>query len=237
MISLDLEKRTTFGKKLGKSRKAGLLPVVVYGFGHESASFFVDQKSFKKVWSDAGESTLVTLSEKADKAEKTGKADKHGKNFDTLIHDVTVNPLTGEPIHADFLAIDASKPVQVSVELDFVGVSPAVKNLGALLVKVLHEVEIEVLPKHLVHSIAVDITKLENFDDKILASALTLPETAKLITEPEEIVALAALPREEEVEEETPPDLTAIEVEQKGKTEEEEGEAPAPADGGKATPK
>src|SRR3989344_2647223 len=129
--SLTLEEREDLGKKVAKSRKAGKLPIVVYGFGHKSAPYFVDAKSFNKVWEEAGESTLVSLKEGT-------------KEFDILIHDVDVHPITGSPIHADLLAIDVSKPVQVEVELDFIGVSPAVKNLGALLVKVMHKVEIEI---------------------------------------------------------------------------------------------
>lgn len=221
MLSLALEKRAILGKALAGSRKAGKLPVVVYGAGHESMPFFVDAKSFLKTWRAAGKSTLVSLSETA--SAEGGKSDsKSGKNFDVLIHEVVTNPLSGEAIHADFLAIDVTKPVQVAVELHFDGVSNAVKNLGALLVKVLHQVEIKVLPKNLVQSISVDLSKLENFDDKIFAKDLVLPPTAELITGPEEIVALAAEPKEE-VEEVAPVDLSAIEVEKKGKVEDAEG--------------
>src|SRR3989344_5844398 len=138
--SLTLEKRVVLGKKVAKSRKAGLLPIVVYGFEHKSAPYFVDAKTFKKVWEEAGESTLVTLKEGT-------------KEFDVLIHDVNVHPITGNVVHADLLAIDIKKPVDVEVELDFVGVSPAVKNLSALLVKVMHKVEIRILPKNLVSEI------------------------------------------------------------------------------------
>lgn len=212
MLSLALENRTTFGKGLTASRRAGSLPVVVYGAGHKSGSFFVDAKSFKKIWQEAGESTLVSLAEKG------------GKNFDVLIHDVATNPLSGEAIHVDFLAIDANKPVEVSVELEFIGISDAVKNLGANLIKVLREVEIEVLPKHLVQSIEVDLSKLVNVDDKILASDLVLPTSAKLITGADEIVALAAAHVEVVEEEVVPVDLTTIAVEKKGKVE-KEGEA------------
>lgn len=217
MLSLDLEKRAIFGKGLSASRKGGLLPVVVYGFGHKSASFFVNGKSFKKIWQEAGESTLVSLSEKG------------GKNFDVLIHDVSTNPLSGDVLHVDFLAIDASKPVQVTVELEFVGVSLAVKNLGANLVKVLREIEIEVLPKHLVQSIEVDLAKLVNVDDKILASDLVLPTSAKLMSGADEIVALAAAHVEVVEEEVAPVDLTTIAVEKKGKVE-KEGEAESPSE-------
>lgn len=205
--SLTLEKRDIFGKQLGASRKAGLLPVVVYGAKHKAGDYFIDLKTFKKTWKEAGESTLITLKEGT-------------KDFDVLIHDVALHPLSGEPIHADFLAIDASKPVEVKVALSFVGVSPAVKNLGALLVKVMHEIEVKILPKNLVHEIEVDISGLEKFGDAIHASDIKLPESAELLTLATEAVALVKEVVEEK-EEVAPVDLTAIEVEKKGKVEKE----------------
>lgn len=215
-MELALEKRNVFGKQLAGPRKSGKLPVVVYGSGHASGPYFVDSKSFKKIWKAAGESTLVSLKEEK-------------KNYDVLIQDVATNPLSGEPIHADFYAIDVNKPVEVKVAIEFTGHSPAVKNLGALLVKVMHELEIKVLPKRLIHEITVDISKLENFGDKIHASEVTLPESAELLTAPTEVVVMVTEPKEEKEEEEVPDDLSAIEVEKKGK-ESKEGEEAAAAE-------
>jgi len=56
-----------------------------------------------------------------------------------------VDGVTSEPIHADFLAIDMKKKIQVKVPLVFEGISNAVKSGIGNLVKVLHEVEIEAL--------------------------------------------------------------------------------------------
>lgn len=216
-IGLTLEKRSTLGKKNASSRKKGKLPVVVYGTKHKSEPYFVDTKSFLKVWKEAGESTLVSLSEGT-------------KSYDVLIQDVDVHPISGEPIHADFYALDMNKPVEVKVALEFVGVSPAVKNLGALLVKVMHEAEIKVLPKYLVHELKVDVSKLENFGDTVHARDIKLPESAELLTDPNEVVALAKEIVEEKEEEAAPVDLSSIELStEKGKkpAEGEEGAAPA----------
>lgn len=216
MHELTLEKRDIFGKQLYASRKAGRLPVVVYGSKHKAGDYFIDLKSFKKIWKAAGESTLVSLKEGT-------------KDFDVLIHDVALHPLSGEPIHADFLAIDASKPVEVKIALSFVGTSPAVKNLGALLVKVMHEIEVKILPKNLTHEIEVDISSLEKFGDAIHASDIKLPVSAELLTPATEAIALVKEVIEEK-EEEAPIDLTAIELsEKKGKVEKEGEETSATA--------
>jgi large subunit ribosomal protein L25 len=65
--------------------------------------------------------------------------------------------------------------VEVHVPLEFVGVSPAVKELGGTLVKVLHEINIEALPKDLPHDLTVDISTLAGLDDKILVQDIPLP--------------------------------------------------------------
>jgi large subunit ribosomal protein L25 len=206
MFTIKAKKRD-ISANLEMLRKAGEMPSVFYGMGKESTPVSVSIIDFKKIWRDAGESSTVTVS--------TPEGD-----LNTLIHDVQVNPITDEPIHADFLVIDVNKAIQVNVPIEFEGVSSAVKGGLGTLVKVLHEVEIEALPKDLPHNLVVDISKLETVDDQILVSDIVLPKGVIMVTPAEEVVASIAL-QKEEVEDSTPIDLSAIEVEKKGKKEEE----------------
>ncbi len=206
MFTIKAKKRD-IGANLEMLRKAGEMPAVFYGMGKESTPISVSIIDFKKIWRDAGESSTVTVS--------TPEGD-----LNTLIHDIQVNPITDEPIHADFLVIDINKAIKVNVPIEFEGVSNAVKGGLGTLVKVLHEVEIEALPKDLPHNLVVDISKLETVDDQILVSDIVLPKGVTMVTSPEEVVASIAL-QKEEVEESAPIDLSAIEVEKKGKKEEE----------------
>jgi large subunit ribosomal protein L25 len=152
-----------------------------------------------------------------------------GKDIDheVLIQDIDLDPVTDNVRHADFYVIEKGKKVTVHIPLEFAGVSPAVKDLGGILVKVLHELEIEAMPKDLPHNLSVDISKLATFEDRILAKDVTLPAGVTLLTKPEEVVASVS-EAVEEVVEVAPVDLTAIEVEKKGK-EVKEGEVGAPA--------
>ena len=84
----------------------------------------------------------------------------------------------------------------------------------------MHEIEIEALPKDLPHNISVDLSVLAALDDQIHVKDLALPKGVKMITDENEVIALIA-PIKEEVVDETPVDLSAIEVEKKGKKEEE----------------
>jgi len=213
-LIIKAETRQKKGKLQGL-RKQGVLPAVYYGFKKVPTPIGLDEKEFEKIWKIAGESTTVTLS-------------APGGEIETLIHNIQFDPVKGNPIHVDFLAIDINKAVQIYIPLEFIGVSDAVKNGLGILVKVLHEIEIEALSKDLPHSIQIDISKLKTIEDVILARDIKAPASVKILTKPEEIVASIAA-QKEEVPEVTvsAPDLSQIDIVKKGKKE-EEGEVAAP---------
>ena len=212
-------KKRDLAIKLNVLRKGGEIPAVFYGAGKPSTPISISHVEFKKIWQKSGESSTVKIS--------TPDGD-----IDALIHEVQTDPLTDEPIHVDLLAIDMTKKIRVKVALNFVGISNAVKSGIGTLIKVLHEIEIEALPKDLPPNLAVDIASLENIKDQILVSGLKLPVGVVVITNGQDVVCSIAEQKEEKEEVAVPVDLSAIEVEKKGKKEEEGGEAgtetPAP---------
>ncbi len=196
------------GKNVSAIRAEGLVPAVVYGAGRETVSVSVPLRDFQKVHAEAGESGTVEL------AMPSGTAT-------VLIHEVVNDPVRGTPLHVDFLAIDVTKPIEVSIPLEFSGVAPAVKgNLGSL-VKVMHEIEVRGLAKHIPHQIEVDISVLENLDSQIAISDLALPAGVEALAEADSVVASIAPLQEEKEESAGPIDFTQIEVEKKGKKDEE----------------
>lgn len=188
-------------------RKKGLLPAVFYGPKEKSTPVTLDKIAFVKVLREAGESTVIGL--------ETPKGE-----IEVLVREVSYEAVRGEPIHVDFYVPEKGKTVEVSVPLVFSGVSLAIKDLGGMLVKVLHEIEIEALPKDLPHDIKIDISALVDLDSQILAQDIPLPAGVTLITEPEEVVAAISV-AEEEKEETVTADISSIEVEKKGKKEED----------------
>lgn len=196
-------------------RAKGKIPAVFYGKKTVSTPITIERKDFIKVWGAVGESGVVTI--------KTPK-----ETVDALIHAVDVDPISDMPRHADFYVFEKGKKIEVDVPLDFVGVAPAVKDLGGSLVKTLHELKVSADPQHIPHDIKVDISSLVDFHSQILAEQVVLPTGVTLVELPHEVVASAAAPKEDEPEESAPVDLSAIEVEKKGKKEEEGGETPAP---------
>ena len=86
---------------------------------------------------------------------------------------------------------------------------------------------VEASPKDLPHNFVIDISSLVGLDSQVLVSSIVLPKGVKMITKGEEVVASIAAQKEEK-EEVVPVDLSAIEVEKKGKKEEEGAEAVEP---------
>jgi large subunit ribosomal protein L25 len=86
------------------------------------------------------------------------------------------------------------------------------------------------MPKDLPHDLKIDVSTLIDFSSQVLAKDIILPTGVTLLENPEEVVALVSAPREEKEEEVAPIDLSAIEVEKKGKDEvAEEGAEPTEA--------
>ncbi|MEK7178788.1 MAG: 50S ribosomal protein L25 [Patescibacteria group bacterium] len=213
MFVLEAEKRDIKTKPAGL-RREGKVPAVFYGRKEKSTPIAFSEVDFKKVWDEAGESSIIDLV-------------YGGKKLNVLIHDVDVHPVTGKVIHADLYAVEADKPVEVSVELVFEGDAPAVKIEGASIVKVLHALEVSGLPKDLPQKLTVSLTGLETPESQIFAKDISLPSGITLMMNPDDVVAAISMAK---VEEEVPVafDASQIEVEKKGKEEEAEGESALP---------
>jgi len=170
-------------------RKQGLIPAVFYGHKEKATSVAVDLGAFEKVFRAAGETTIITL--------KGVDGDK-----ESLVRDVQRDPVTNRPLHADFYVLEKGKKITISIPLEFVGASPAEKA-GYIVVKALHELEIEVAPAELPQHLEVDISKMANVGDHMTAADVKLPPSGVLKTDAEEIV-VSVTTFEEEKEQQAP---------------------------------
>ncbi len=186
MIELSVKPRVELGKKTNALRRAGFLPAVVYGEKVPSQPVSVLYSDFMKIFREAGESTIFKL--KID-----GK-----KEYDVLIYDIKFDPLKDIPEHVDFYAVPQHRTIRHKVPFEFAGEPPAVKNLGGVLVKVMHEIEIEALPKDLPHALRVDISILEELKSKIHVRELHVPAGVKILGHLDDVVVLVEAPRTEE---------------------------------------
>lgn len=205
-VSLQAQPRDAAKKTNTTDRVVG----VVYGPKQEATPLSIERAVFEKTYKEAGESTVITL-------------EGLGDSMEVLIHEVAFDPVKSIIRHVDFYAIEKGKEITVDVPLEFIGEAPAEEKDGVL-TKVLHEIEITCAPAKLPHNIEVDVSVMTELDAPIRVKDLTIPDGVKVENDPEEVVAIV-VPVEEETEETpTEVDMSAIEVEEKGKKE-EEGEA------------
>lgn len=215
-------------EKIEILRVGGFIPAVVYGPDRAALALTIPAPEFKKLYTAAGESTLIDLHVEGEKAPSK-----------VLIQEVQTDPLRGDIIHVDFRQINMAETMEAEVELSFVGDAPAVKGLGGTLIKPRAHIKIKCLPNDLVGSIAVDLAALATFEDSIHVKDISVPPGITILDAPDSLVAKVAPPLTEEqlkaMEETGPKSVEEVEVEKKGKKEEEgeegaaEGEAAAPA--------
>ena len=209
------ERKVTGTKACNALRKEGKMPAVIYSEGKEAEKITVQIKEFERVWNIVGESAIFNI---------TGLGDDKS----VIIQDVALDPLYDTPLHADFYAVATDRIMNAEVPLSFVGVSPAEKELGGTLIKVVHSLSIETLPQNLPSEIEIDVSSLETFDDQILVKDISLPDGVKATLDQDEVVALVQEPKEEEEAQDTDTgadEIANIEVEGKGKDDAEKSES------------
>jgi large subunit ribosomal protein L25 len=185
-VSLVVEPRAGTGKSVTrKLRAAGRMPAVVYGRGQQARPVALDPEALARILhaSHSGINTLIDLR-------------LEGRESVVLVREIQRDPVSGSWIHADLFEVDLQQTIQVRVPLHFVGRPIGVEN-GGILDHPMRELEVECLPRAIPDSIEVDVSALD-VGDSIHVRDLSLPEGAKVISDPDLAVASVVLPKAEE---------------------------------------
>jgi large subunit ribosomal protein L25 len=198
-----MEPRVKSGKgATGRLRKEGFTPCVFYG--PELAEPVVGKIDTTRVARLLSASHWETM--------RISLKLPSGEEEMCLIREVQRNPLTGKLVHIDFMRLLKGRKVTVNVPVRIHGreACPGVKEGGVL--ENLHEIEVETLPMTIPEFIDIDISALA-LGDMIHVKDIDLGEGLSLLADPEEVVAIVAIPKlvEEEAEEKE------VEVVAKGK--------------------
>lgn len=197
-IALNVKKRTVGGKAA-----EGNVPAILYGKGIENTALWIDGKSFNKMYDEIGESTVFKIA-------IDGKEEKN-----VLTKEIQRDILNGQIKHIDFYQVRMDEEIEAEVELVFKGESPAVKELGGVLVKNMDTLEVKCLPGDLPSEIEVDTSRIKTFDDYIYVKDLPVSGKVEVLISPETVVAMVLPPRSEEelaeLEAEVKEDVTQVE--------------------------
>ena len=166
-------------------RKNGEIPAVLYGL-KDNLSFSVSPSNLKDILTAKGHNALIDLNLEGDKQRKV------------ILKEFQSHPLRELWVHVDFLEVDISKTVKVSVDVHLIGKS-AGEKMGGLVNQVLKSIHVECLPADIPQFVDLDVTNVE-LDQVLHVSDLSLSDKVKILHRSNEAVVTVHL---EKVKKET----------------------------------
>ncbi len=185
-VVLKAVRRETRGKKVGALRRAGKLPAVLYGHRIESTPIMLDAHEATLSLSHLTSSSLVMV-------------ELDGTEYPTLVREKQRDFLKNRLLHLDFQVISMTEKVTTKVGVELTGTAPAVKDFSAVIVTVLHELEVECLPQDLPERIVIDISGLATIGAGIHVRDVVISDKVKILDDPDEMIVVATATREEKV--------------------------------------
>ncbi len=210
-IELSVAPRSVKGKEVAKLRRSGTVPAVLYGRHAEPVSLQANGRELMRVLMKAGSSRLVTL-----------KIEGAAEPRMALVREVQREPIRGDLLHVDFYGVSMTEKITVAIPIRFEGASIAVTRNEGVLTYGNDSVQIECLPGDLIDRITVDLSGLTKVGDVIRVADLKVPDTVKILANPDDLVVRVTHLATEETEGAVAAvSATEPEVIKKGKTDEE----------------
>ena len=175
--SLTAQLRTETKKGAARRmRRQGRIPAVLYG-RRDPVLLSIDAREFSRKFQQISESTIIQLS--------AGEA-----TYDVLVKDFQVDHIIERLEHIDFYEIERGRILRARVMLHFVG-NPIGAREGGLQELLVHEVEVESLPRDLPERLDVDIEHLA-VGQSLHVSDLVIPDGVRVLNSPDQVIALIA---------------------------------------------
>ena len=184
VVQLELQPRELLGRKVGRLRRAGIIPVHLYGPSIEPRSLQCAGPHLIQVLSRAGGSSPINVSIE-------GESGSHI----AFAREIQWDPRRDTVLHVDLMAVDVSRPVTAQVAVNFIGDSPGASRGGGSVIQQLQSVEVSALPLDMPAQIEVDLSVMVDPNSVIRAGDLALAPGVTLLTDTEEIVSRIDVPR------------------------------------------
>ena len=176
-LTLTATARET-GKKAAKAtRKAGLVPCVLYGPHAEPVHFAVPTLALRP---------LIHTTEQHRVTVNVG-----GASLDAILKEVVFHPVTERPWHVDFQVLTAGELFTTTVPVELVGTPAAVRD-GAELAQPILQVEVRALPKDIPGHLSADVSEL-GVGDTFHVSQLVLPDGVEVLTDGDLVLATVSM--------------------------------------------
>ena len=203
-VQLELQPRELMGKKVGRLRRAGIIPVHLYGPGIESRALQCAARQLIPILAAVGASSPVSVSIEGEQGSHLAFA-----------REIQWDPTRDTVLHVDLLAADVSRAVTAQVNVVFVGEAPGAVRTGGNVSQLLFSIDVSALPLDMPAQAEVELAVMTSDDSVIRAGDIPLPPEVTLLTDPEEMVARIDVPR----------GAIGVEAEEEEATEEAEAES------------
>ena len=184
------------GKKVGRLRRAGIVPVHLYGPAIESRSLQCAGPVLIKALAEAGASSPITVT-----------IDGESGSHMAFAREIQWDPRRDTVLHVDLMAADVSRAVTAQVPVTLTGEAPGAVRSGGYVSQQVFDVQVSALPLEMPAQIEMDLSAMTDANSVLRTGDIVLPDGVTLLTDPEEMVARVEVPRgavgaEEEAEEE-----------------------------------
>ena len=183
-VRLELQPRELTGKKVGRLRRAGIVPVHLYGPAIESRSLQCAGPVLIKALAEAGASSPITVT-----------IDGESGSHMAFAREIQWDPRRDTVLHVDLMAADVSRPVTAQVPVALTGESPGATRSGGYVSQQVFDVQVSALPLEMPAQIEMDLAALNDPNDVLRTGDIILPDGVTLLADPEEMVARIEVPR------------------------------------------
>lgn len=205
---LKVQKRTLLGKKSKQLRQAGQLPANIFGDVKESIAIQVSSKDFRKMYNEAGETSVVNL-------HLEGESTAHP----VLVDSVEIDPMSGTYLHVSFRQVNLREKVVATIPVELVG---ELSVNSAMTVVLREELDVEALPTDLPEAFTIDLGQFTEIGQEFTVAQLEFDrqKVELLEIEPDQVLLqVQALEQMAEVEEAST-EVAEVETTEMGKSEE-----------------
>ena len=213
-FKLSVEQRERLGTTGAHAlRSAGKVPAVLYGHGVVAEHIAVDSHAFEELIHRAGRNAIITLT------------DGGRKRQTALVREIQRHPVSRRVLHADLQRVSADETIDARLAVVTVGVADGVRNAGAVMDVVTHELEVAGPASQIPEHIELDVSAL-GVHEHVTAGQIALPAGFRLLT-PADAIVVAIEPSRtaRELEEAAAAPEEAVEPEVIGAAEEPAAES------------
>lgn len=181
-LSISASKREDRGSRSSRRLRAqGRIPGILYGHGEEPLQISVDTTELRTILRKGGHGLWsLSIDDRKESA---------------VIKELQYDHLGIEIFHIDFARVSADERISTTVPIHLKGSAAGAKG-GGVVDQPMHEIEIECLASNLIEHIVVNISDLD-LGKEITVADLKLPEGAKALADPEQIVVHVIKPAAE----------------------------------------